>query len=81
MDSEEWEALGDLRDYQNKIGNDLDFLICECKALTLETIQDYITANQLKRLDTNHLMTALGLGSGCSSCIKSKDNWEKYLRF
>jgi len=81
MDSEDWDALGELRDYQNGIGDDSDFLICECKSLTLETIQQHIDANQLKRLDLNHLMTTLGLGSGCSSCTKSKDSWEKYLRF
>jgi bacterioferritin-associated ferredoxin len=81
MDSEEWEALGELRDYQRKIETDLDFLICECKSISLENIKSFISANDLKELDLDQLKKELGLGSGCSSCIKSKESWEKFLSF
>lgn len=81
MDSEEWEALGELRDYQRKIETDLDTLICECKTISLETIQNHIRANDLKELNLDQLKKELGLGSGCSSCVKSKESWEKFLSF
>ena len=80
MDSEEWEALGDLRNYQSNKFDTHDELICECCSLSLQDIQSFIDANELKADDfIQSLKEKLGLGSGCSSCLKSKDCWSKQL--
>lgn len=81
MDSEEWEALGDLRNYQLKNSDSQDCLICECTATTLEDIQNFVNASNLKSLDIDQLKKHLGLGTGCSSCIKAKKDWENLLSF
>jgi bacterioferritin-associated ferredoxin len=81
MDSEEWEALGDLRNYQLKKSTSQSLLICECTATSLDDIQNFINANNLKSLDINQLKAHLGLGSGCSSCIKAKKDWKNLLSF
>tara|TARA_B100001971_G_scaffold214585_1_gene252905 strand:+ start:112627 stop:112875 length:249 start_codon:yes stop_codon:yes gene_type:complete len=81
MDSEEWEALGDLRDYQSNKFNSHDELICECNSLSLKDIQSFIDANQLSSNDLSQLEDSLGLGSGCSSCLKAKANWVIKLCF
>ena len=81
MDSEEWEALGDLRNYQLDKSTSKDLLICECTSLSLEDIQNFIKTNNLKSLDIDQLHTHLGLGTGCSSCLKAKKDWENLLSF
>lgn len=81
MDSEEWEALGDLRNYQSNKFNSHEDLICECNSLSLQDIQSFIDANNLDRNDLVQLEKKLGLGSGCSSCLKAKANWVNKLSF
>jgi bacterioferritin-associated ferredoxin len=50
---------------------DDDCLICECFCVSAKDIRDL----GLKSLELDILQQKLGLGNGCQSCLKSKDDW------
>lgn len=81
MEPDEWEALEELREYQDckEVNNNL--LICECTCTSLLQIQQFISDNKLKNLDLNQIKENFRLGSGCSSCIKNIDSWKDLLFF
>lgn len=51
-------------------------LICECMCVSMGDIRDF-----LQKKDTNFedLRKELGLGSGCSSCLKSSSHWRDLI--
>lgn len=51
---------------------DDDLIICECLCISVEIIRDFFKKNGT---DLSLLSKELGLGSGCSSCLRSVDNW------
>ena len=50
---------------------DDDCLICECFCVSAKDIRDL----GLENLELDILQKRLSLGSGCQSCLKSKDDW------
>ncbi len=50
-------------------------LICECMCLTLGDIRDFIDGKSEISLKT--MTEELGLGSGCSNCLKSFKQWKE----
>ncbi len=90
MDHDELEALRELRDFQLRKKSDSSSwgdqeLICECKCLSVEDIRSEIidkfdkealTTGKIETVHLSYLKERLGLGSGCSSCLKSFDDWK-----
>ena len=75
MESEELEMLLEARlqlDDQNKKWPD-DILICECKCVSLGQIREIVGK---KEVNLSLLRKHLGVGSGCSSCLKSFEQWK-----
>ena len=66
----------DLDELRNQCGDKKiqdDVLICECNCISASEIRDMFKDN--KNIDLEALQDKLGLGSGCGSCLKSKDSW------
>ncbi len=77
MEEEELDLLNEARlqleasdNQQLKLQEDI--LICECMCISVEDIRDIFNEHG-KSLAV--LQEKLGLGSACSTCIKSKDAW------
>lgn len=79
MDQEELEALLELREFQfrQKAQEDLDedSLICECKCVSVGDIREALSTGKIEVVDLKILQKRFGLGSGCSSCLKSFESW------
>ncbi len=75
MDSDELEMLLEARlqlgdQNQNLSDNEL---ICECHCISLEQIREIVGKNEV---NLTHLSEVLGLGTGCSSCLKKFEQWK-----
>ncbi|MBC74838.1 MAG: hypothetical protein CME64_02365 [Halobacteriovoraceae bacterium] len=80
MDKEELEALLELREIQEtKDGLNDNSLICECNCLSKRDIKEALILGNLQTVELDFLKERLGLGSGCSSCIKNFDSWSKKI--
>lgn len=83
MESEELEALLELREFQfrQKSQENLsdDSLICECKCISVGDIREALLTGKIEAVDLNYLKVHLGLGSGCSSCLKSFECWKSKI--
>lgn len=53
-----------------------DLLICECMCISLGEIRGVLRD---KETDLFTLQKELGLGSGCSSCVKTFEQWKKKI--
>lgn len=53
-----------------------DHLICECMCVSAGEIRELLRE---KKFDLDLLRQEFGLGSGCSSCIKSLQSWKSKL--
>ena len=75
------EILDNIKNLNDFIGSnsnkklDDDVIICECFCVNVADIK----ATKLKKVDFEYLKNSLGLGTGCSSCIKSKNNWKEKI--
>lgn len=90
MDHDELEALNELRDFQLRQEShgrylDAETLICECKCLSVGDIRnellnkfdkEALTTGKIETVHLVYLKEHLGLGSGCSSCLKSLSDWQ-----
>ena len=83
MDAEELEALQELRELQAKGESDRnqklladEVLICECKCVSVGEIREALNTGNIKTVDLDYLKKRLGLGSGCSSCLKNFESWK-----
>lgn len=78
MDYEELKMLEEARlqtessDKQEEAISD-DVLICECMCISMGDIREFCKENEAK---LSNLSRELGLGTGCSSCSKSFDQWK-----
>lgn len=85
MEEEELEALMELREFQVRQESRSfdrsydDLLICECKCLSVGDIREALVTGKKNTVDLNYLRENLGLGSGCSSCLKSFDSWKSKI--
>lgn len=89
MDHDELEALKELRDFQLREESDSplmesETLICECKCVSVGDIRtelkskfkkEALTTGKIETVHLSFLKERLGLGSGCSSCLKSFNDW------
>ena len=77
MKNDEQELLEDARLQLNSSESDQkltdDQLICECMCINVGTIREKIIG---KDLSLAFLSEELGLGSGCSSCLKDFKYWK-----
>lgn len=80
---EELEALRELREYQAEQESDWklsdDQLICECNCVSVADIREALTTGNIETTELNFLREQLGLGSGCSSCLKSFSSWKSKI--
>ncbi|MBG60032.1 MAG: hypothetical protein CME67_04520 [Halobacteriovoraceae bacterium] len=80
MDKEELEALLELREIQTiQEGQNDNLLICECNCLSVKDLKEALLLGNLQTVDLDFLKEQLGLGSGCSSCIKNFGSWSKKI--
>lgn len=82
MNAEELEALKELREFQSSQSQktaDEDFLVCECKCVSVGDIREALKTGKIKQVDLNYLKKHLGLGSGCSSCLKDFNSWKSKI--
>ncbi|MCO4753629.1 MAG: (2Fe-2S)-binding protein [Bacteriovoracaceae bacterium] len=81
MEDEELEALLELREQQNtrKQGPSDSFLVCECKCVSIGDIKEALTIGNIHTVDLDYLKEQLGLGSGCSSCLKDFKSWSSKI--
>ena len=51
-----------------------EILICECNCISVADIRSQLSSPE--ELSEEILKSSLGLGSGCSSCLKSLSEWK-----
>ena len=66
------EARGILSSYVEVDKLDEDLLICECMCISVRDIRETFKING-PSLDL--LVSELGMGTACSTCLKSKEDW------
>lgn len=66
---ENWDELLETR--SNKKLDD-EIIICECFCVNVADIR----AIQKKEVNIESLKKSLGLGTGCTSCLKTTHNWK-----
>lgn len=75
MESDELEMLLEARlqlgDQKQQWSDDL--LICECMCISLGQIREIVGKNEV---NLTLLREQLGVGTGCSSCLKSFEQWK-----
>ena len=73
LDYFELEILraGERKDFIND-----EVLVCECMCISAKEIKDFFIKKRTNLIDLDDLKSELGLGSGCSSCIKSFSSWK-----
>ncbi len=77
LNQDEFEMLAEARLRLNASTNTQeltdDTLICECMCLTLGSIRERLKGTEI---NPEFLKRELGLGTGCSTCLKSFDEWK-----
>lgn len=68
---EEARLLADSTKKHEKL--DKNILICECMCISVGDIREFFKGNEINLSD---LSSGLNLGSGCSSCLKSFEQWK-----
>ncbi|MDP7321830.1 MAG: (2Fe-2S)-binding protein [Bacteriovoracaceae bacterium] len=77
MDLDEWKLLEEAREIlsnsnkSNKLSDEV--LICECMCVSMGQIRELVNE---KEVDLDLLSREFGLGTGCSSCLKSFIQWK-----
>lgn len=56
-----------------------EVLICECMCISAGDIRKFFNENQIVNVDLDALKREFGLGSGCSSCVKTFSQWKEKI--
>ncbi len=54
-------------------------LICECMCVSAKDIRKFFNNDPNVEVDLDLLKKEFGLGSGCSSCVKSFSQWKNKI--
>lgn len=68
------EAFERWRAGESKNQLDDNVLICECMCVSALDIREHFT--NVHEIDLEKLKEQLGMGQGCSSCLKSFEQWK-----
>lgn len=74
---EDFDAIEAFHKWRDKKLSDIcddDNLICECMCISAFDIREFFKDSQ--KLDLKMLQDQLGLGQGCSSCVRDFINWK-----